>query len=239
MKRVIGHRGASAHAPENTIASFEEAKKRGCVTIEFDVMLSADGDPFVFHDETLKRTTNGRGKFGEVKTTYIQSLDAGHWFSKRFRGEVIPSLADALDWFNHSGMHPNIEIKPYPGTTEQTAAATLMCINQHWPTAKVLPLVSSFDIKALTFCRNLSPELPLGLLLDKWVKEWHTVAHDLQCYSVHISKNIATEKRIKEIKSHGYQVYVYTVNRKWRARKLLKWGVDALFSDHPERIGSI
>lgn len=234
MERLIGHRGASGYAPENTMAAFNKAHALGCCFVEFDVMLSADGEAFIFHDDTLKRTTNGRGQFGLVSAEYIRSLDAGLWYSKQFRAEKIPSLQDAIEWLVQTGIHANIEIKPYPGTTEQTTIAVLTHINRFWPEGKALPLISSFDQKALALCRSLAPEIPIALLLDKWDKDWLLKARDLQCYSVHLSRRAATAKRVLEIKEQGYQVYVYTVNWKRKAAKLFNWGVDAVFSDYPD-----
>ena len=96
MERIIGHRGAAGYAPENTLAAFEKARVLGCHFIEFDVMLSADGEAFIFHDENIKRTTNGRGEFGLLTAEYLRSLDAGHWYAKKFRGEKILSFQDAI-----------------------------------------------------------------------------------------------------------------------------------------------
>lgn len=239
MERLIGHRGAAAYAPENTLAAFNKAHELGCHFVEFDVMLSADGEAFVFHDEHLKRTTNGRGQFGLVTAEYLRSLDAGRWYSKQFRGEKIPSLHDVIQWLIASKAHANIEIKPYPGQTEQTTIAVLTHINRYWPRDKPLPLVSSFDLEALRLCHSIAPEIPLGLLLDKWQDNWLQLASNLSCYSVHLSWRAATEKRVLAIKQHGYHVYVYTINRKRRALKLFKWGVDAVFSDYPDLLQEI
>lgn len=234
IERVIGHRGAAAYAPENTLASFNKAATLGCRYVEFDVMLSADGEPFVFHDDTLKRTTNGRGEIGLVSAEYLQSLDAGKWFARRFRGEKIPHFLEVLQWLTTSNTKANIEIKPYPGTTEQTTIAVLTYINRYWPPEKALPLISSFDLAALALCRSLSPEMPIGLLFHTWDKNWLTKARELQCHSIHLNKRILNEARAKEIKEQGYSLFVYTVNRKRQAKKLLSWGVDAIFSDFPD-----
>ncbi len=234
LERVIAHRGASAYAPENTMAAFEQAKAMGCNYLEFDVMLSADSEPFVFHDETLKRTTNGRGEIGLVTAEYLQSLDAGRWFARRYREERIPHFRDVLQWLNLANVQANIEIKPYPGTTEQTTIAVLTHINRYWPSTKPLPLVSSFDRSALTLCRSLAPEMPLGLLLDVWDNDWLAKAKELQCYSVHCDKRSLNTARVRQIKEQGYMLFVYTVNRRRLARKLFAWGVDAVFSDYPD-----
>ena len=236
--KVIGHRGAAAYAPENTLASFASAHALGCGVIEFDVMLSADGEPFVFHDDSLKRTTNGKGAPGLVEASYLLSLDAGRWFSRKYSGEKIPHFRDALAWLTLSGLNANIEIKPCPGKTRQTAIAVMSCLNRYWPASKPLPLVSSFEHEALYLCRDLAPELPLGLLFDRWDKDWSVKAQELQCYSVHLNKRALTHARVQEIKASGYQLFAYTVNRKRQARKLLDWGVDAVFSDYPDLLSA-
>ncbi len=136
IERIIAHRGASAYAPENTIAAFDKAAILGARMIEFDVMLSQDGEPFVVHDENLKRTTNGRGEVGKVDAAYIKTLDAGKWFSKKFSVKKVPPLQEVLKWLIFSDMKANIEIKPYPGTMEATTVAVMTMINRFWPQTK-------------------------------------------------------------------------------------------------------
>lgn len=235
--QIIGHRGASAYAPENTLAAFKQALALGCHFIEFDVKLSADGEAFIFHDDTLQRTTNARGEFGLATADYLQSLDAGKWFSRQYKGEKIPTLHDVFAWLADTDVQANIEIKPCPGFMEQTTIAVLAHINRYWPQGKELPLVSSFDHDALRLCRSLSPEMPLAMLLSEWQDNWLHIAEELDCFSVHMSQRDATRARINEIKQHGYAVCVYTVKRKRKAVKLFDWGVDAVFSDYPDLMG--
>lgn len=232
--KIIGHRGASAYAPENTLEAFQVAQALGCRCIEFDVMLSADQEAFVFHDYRLERTTNGTGEVGLLSAEYLKSLHCGKGFSKNFADTRIPTLREALVWIADTSMQANIEIKPYPGTTEQTTLAVLTHLDQYWSPHKNLPLVSCFDWDALRLCRSIIPKIPLALALDKWRDEALRVAKELQCFSIHISQRAANPQVVAKIKKEGFKVAVYTVNRKSQAQKLFARGVDAVFSDYPD-----
>src|SRR3989338_2105535 len=185
------------------MASFNKALSLGCRFVEFDVMCSEDGEPFVIHDESLKRTTSGRGEVGLVGADYLESLDAGAWFSRHFKGEKIPRLQDVLKWLVFANVQANIEIKPYPGAMAQTTVSVLSQINRYWPASLPLPLISSFDHEALFLARSIAPEMPLGLLLDKWEEKWEDKAQSLQCLSVHCNHKILTAERVSAIKSGG------------------------------------
>src|SRR5580704_12278143 len=89
---VIGHRGAAAQAPENTLAGFRAARALGCAWVEFDVRLTVDGVPVVCHDDKLDRTSNGRGRISKLPLAAIRMLDAGSWFGPAFAGERIPTF---------------------------------------------------------------------------------------------------------------------------------------------------
>lgn len=232
--KIIAHRGAPHDAPENTFASFNSALLSGCEAVEFDVMLSADGEPFVIHDETLERTTTGVGRVGDATSRYLDTLDAGKWFSKRFVGEKIPHLSEVIEWLNFTNVHANIEIKPCPGTAQQTTTAVLSCIHRYWTPNKPPPLISSFDWSVLQYCHAIAPEMPLGMLLHDWREDWMESAQEIACYSVHLHRKIAKKERVQAIKNQGYRVFVYVVNRKRQAKKFLELGVDGLFSDYPD-----
>ncbi|MDF1757512.1 MAG: glycerophosphoryl diester phosphodiesterase [Legionellaceae bacterium] len=232
--KVIGHRGASAYAPENTLESFDKARELGCRCIEFDVVQSSDGELFIFHDKMLNRTTNGVGKVSGVPSSYLKSLDAGAWFSGKFCGVKIPTFKDAILWLDKNNMQGNIEIKPAHGYVLQTTKAVVSHIEKYWPNGKLFPLVSSLNYEALLLCHKLNPRLPLGLLLDTWPDNWLELAKRIKCTSINLSKQIATKKRVAEIINNGFQVYIYTVNRRMIAKKYLNWGVGGVFSDHPD-----
>lgn len=233
-EQIIAHRGASAYAPENTMAAFEKALSLGCRFVEFDVMCNAEGEPFIFHDDKLKRTSNGRGIFSEASSTYIESLDAGKWFSRKFKGEKIPHLKEVIQWLSFSDVQANIEIKPCGNTVQQTSIATLSHLNRYWPQNKPLPLISSFEWEALTLCHSISPEMPLGLLVEQWDDKYFDKAKQIKAFSIHIDRRHLKAELAAAIKEQGFKLFVYTVNRKRQARKLFAWGVDAVFSDYPD-----
>jgi glycerophosphoryl diester phosphodiesterase len=231
---VIAHRGASAYAPENTRSAFIRAEVLGAGCIEFDVQLSADGELFVFHDDTLNRTTNGRGAFALASSEQLRQLDAGSWFSSRYKKEPLLSFKEALLWFSTRSIKANIEVKAPKERIEETTLAVLREINRHWPMSKPLPLVSSFELEALRLCANLIPDLPLGLLLSTWRDDCLTLAREIGCVAVNLSRRYVTRERVALLKDADYTVCVYTVNSRSEAQRYLTWGVDAVFSDYPD-----
>lgn len=231
---VIGHRGASAYTPENTLSAFKQALDMGCHYIEFDVMLSEDGVPFVFHDETLERTSNGHGALEGASADYLMTLDAGRWFSHRFLGEKIPRLDEVLLWLIENEVFANIEIKPSPLRRHETTTAVMTLLHQTWPRDAQMPLISSFDHEVLYLCRALNPDLPIGVLFEGWQDNWLHIAKSLNATSIHFNKEALTPRRVQEIKAENYLLYVYTVNQTRLKNKLLSWGVDAIFSDYPD-----
>lgn len=233
LGRIIGHRGVAALAPENTLESFAMAYHYGLKSVEFDVILSADGEAFVFHDERLERTTNGHGEIGLVAADYLKTLDAGSWFSNEYKNAKIPTFKEALIWLCKHKMSANIEIKPFPGFIHETVNVVLRELDEIWPNSKALPLISSFEGEALRLCRKLHPQLPLGYLLDKWKPEEIDVAQSLDCISMNLNFMFTNFDRIQALKKRGLGVYVYTVNNQFLISRYFAFGVDGIFSDYP------
>lgn len=231
---LIAHRGASAYAPENTLTAFNKAYHLGCDWIEVDVTLSADGEPFIFHDERLNRTSNGKGKIWKASAETLKNLDAGLWFAPQFKGEKIPHLLDLIHFLASTSMQVNLELKPYVGQGAHTALVVLDYLRQYWPSSKPLPLLSSFDKEALETCHAQAFEFPRGLLCHRWKKVILAEAKALSCASIHLNKNILNPARIEAIKSAGYPLFAYTVNDKKEAEYLFQQGVDAIFSDYAD-----
>ena len=231
---ILGHRGASAYAPENTLVAFELAREMGLRWVEFDVMLSSDGIPFVIHDTRLSRTTNGRGQVGQVTSDYLRSLDAGSWFGEAFAGAAVPSLEQVFAWMAATGMKANLEIKPYPGTTELTTLTIVRMIAEDWPELRKQLLISSFDVEALVLSQLLAPEIPRGFLMHRWQDKAVKLASELACCSVHLNQTLAKPARLESLKQQGFALCVYTVDEPKLARDLFALGVDAVFSNYPD-----
>lgn len=234
---VIAHRGASAYAPENTLSAFTKAGLMGVKWIEFDVILAACGEPIIFHDKQLQRTTNGAGFIGEYPYAYLQTLDAGKWFDPAFSGERIPTLKEVMDFLIDKKMNANIEFKNFAKNKELLVKSVLSVVKPYLVNHALTILFSSFSIQTLEILRSYSPDCLIGLLLHEWQNDWPQIFASLQCASIHIHEKIATKERIKNMKDKGIIVLCYTVNHPARAKQLYSWGVDALFSDAPDKIG--
>lgn len=233
---VIGHRGACAYAPENTMASFIKAAQLTIKWVEFDVMPTSDGVPIIFHDETLNRTTDGRGLVSDFPYTYLRSLDAGKWFNPIYSGEHIPTLATVLEFLQEMKMSANIEIKASPALEASLISRVIKDMQPLLAKANDSFLFSSFSFSALELLRKTAPECQLGMLLHEYEPRWKVLCQELNCVSVHVNNEIITEKTAHEIKSMGKKLLIYTVNDPLRSNDLYSWGVDAVFSDVPDLI---
>jgi glycerophosphoryl diester phosphodiesterase len=239
LPSVVGHRGAAGYAPENTLESLREAARRGIGWVEFDVKLTADGVPVLFHDDTLDRTTNGKGPAAAVKFDGIRQLDAGCRFSPSFAGAHVPSFREALELVRELGLGANIEIKPCPGREVETAERTVALIEEQWPRRRPPPLVSSFKPACLAVAKARAPHLPRGLLVyEDGLPTWKRDAREQACATVNCSQHNMTAAWAAEIRALGYGLVVYTVNDAARAAELRQMGVQCIISDLPDRIAA-
>lgn len=233
---VIGHRGAAAYAPENTLAGLREAEARGVSWVEVDVHLTRDGVPVLMHDPTLDRTTDGAGPVSEATYEAISALDAGTWFDPRFGGEPVPTLAAAIRAAADLGLGMNIELKPAAGLADALAHAVLACLEFSWRHSTVPPILSSFDRDVLAALHRRGPSYPLGYLTKSLGRGWREEASGLGCRSVHVRHGNLNADRAAAVKLAGFALLAYTVNAPRRAAKLAEWGVDAVFSDTPDTV---
>ena len=234
--RLIAHRGGGAAAPENTLAAIRTAARMGFAGVEFDVMLAADCVPVLIHDETLERTTSGRGAVARAQSAALGALDAGSWFNAAFAGEPVPRYADAARLCMELGLWANVEIKPAPGFERETGAIAAAMSAELWRGAPAAPLLSSFSAAALEAAREAAPELPRALLVERIGADWRESIERLGCFSLHCDHRHLTPGQAREVREAGIALLCYTVNDPARARELSAWGVDAIFTDRLDLI---
>ncbi|MBA3902623.1 MAG: glycerophosphodiester phosphodiesterase [Rhodocyclaceae bacterium] len=229
--RLIAHRGGGTLAPENTFAGLRMAAQHGYRGVEFDVMLSGDGTPILFHDETLERTTGGAGRVAETSDAELARLDAGGWHGSHFAGEPIPAFADAAELCLALGLWANVEIKPSRGADSETGRKAAALAREVWAGALLPPLLSSFSVGALEAAREAAPELPRGLLYGPVPANWRGELKRLGCASLHCDAYRLGPALLAEAKAAGVPVVVYTVNDIVDAERLLRLGVAAVITD--------
>ncbi|MDF1683116.1 MAG: glycerophosphodiester phosphodiesterase family protein [Legionellaceae bacterium] len=234
MFDLIAHRGSSAHFPENTLEAFRAAKHSGADCVEFDVMLTNDGEAIIFHDETLDRTTNGTGYVGDCTLEYIKTLDAGSWFNPSFQSIHVPTLIESIQLLTELNLNANIELKPCGDTAVQTTQVALELVKKYWPKDKKPPLISSAHLQCLEEAYRDYPEYPRALLLDEWEEDCCDRAKKYDCFSINICHESLTSERVIKIKDAGFFVYAFTVNKRSQAENLKQLGVDGIFSDYPQ-----
>lgn len=227
--RILAHRGGGTLAPENTLGAMRTAARLGFRGVEFDVMLAGDGTPVLIHDETVERTTDGRGRVADMTYAELRSLEAG-------RGEHIPTFVEAAALCRSLGLWANVEIKPAKGHERATGEALASLARELWRGAEP-PLLSSFSTEALRAARSAVPALPYGLLLEEWGESWQDRARELGCVSVHCNHEKLTREQAAAIGAAGYGLLCYTVNDAAAGRKLIGWGADCLVTDALRVIG--
>lgn len=220
---IVGHRGALAYEPENTLRGFAKAVALGVDAIEFDVMHSKDHIPVVFHDETLERTTNGKGKVEECTLQELKQLDAG-------KGERIPTLEEAIAFIKQHHVRAAIELK-----TPHIAEHVAQLIRKHGIPNDAL--IISEHPEALRIIATTFNDLSTGLIF------WNPIT-DMQDFFRH-AKELAltwlcgecgqiTEPFVEQAHTAGFKVGVWVVNDAATAKKYAAFGVDALISDKPD-----
>lgn len=228
--RLIAHRCGGALAPENTLAGLRKAAELGYRGVEFDVMLSADGTPVLIHDETLERTTDGRGRVADTSDAELARLDAGSWYGEQFAGEPLPSFGDAAGLCLALGLWANVEIKPSAGREAETGRKVALEARELW-SGRPPPLLSSFSPEALEVAREAAPELPRGLLVEVPPEDWLKRLRRLGCLSLHCSRRHFGRRLLDEAHREGVPLLVYTVNDPEDAIQLLRSGVAAVLTD--------
>jgi len=234
---VIAHRGASAYAPENTMAAFEKAVEMEAEMIELDVLLSKDGVPVVFHDAKLNKKSDGKGLLSDYTLTELKRLDVGSWFSEEFTGTRIPTLEEALK-YAAGKISVNIEIKTEAVAENKNGGVeqkSIELVRQYGMEEHVI--FSSFDYRAVRRLKEFAPEIPAALLYEEKQSAGMSpveLTAEFKTDAFNCSYRQLSDKWMKTLFEVGIPVFVYTVNDQKRMEKLITRGVTGIFSDKPD-----
>ncbi len=228
---LIAHRGASAGAPEHTIAAYEAAIRAGADALELDVRLSADDQLVVIHDETLERTTSGRGRVRARTLRELKRLDAGRWFGRAFRGQRIQTLSEVIERFRDRAAF-GVELKGgsdfYPGIEER-----LVGLLQIYEVTD-RTLVVSYDHHALLRCRALDPDVRTSAAVVGRLLDPSALAPPGTLNAISLQADLLTERDVAACRAAGLECYVWVVNDAATARRLAEWGVAGIVTDRPD-----
>lgn len=232
--RWVAHRGAGKLAPENTLSAFRLGAAHGYRMFECDAKLSQDGVLFLMHDAQLERTTNGRGIGSQLTMGEIAQLDAGSWHSRAYAGEALPTLEALARWCLANQLFLNVEIKPTPGQELETGRACGELMARIW-SAAVPPLFTSFQPESLRGARTTAPQIPRGLLVDKFADGCGAadlqIAVDLGCSALVLNHGLWTPELVAQVHGAGLRCSSYTVNDPWAAQRLIDLGTDGIITD--------
>ncbi|MEV5754738.1 glycerophosphodiester phosphodiesterase family protein [Actinoallomurus sp. NPDC052308] len=241
----VGHRGASAYAPENTLAAFQQAKTRHADYFELDVQQTKDHQLIVMHDETLSRTTNvekiyphgSPWRIRDYTLKQIKRLDAGSWFSAKYKGERVPTLDETLRAMKGEGMKLLLEIKNpslYPGMTSRIAAE--LRTEPYWLRPGRL-IVQSFEWSYLKSFHKLLPSVPLGVIGKPTTAQLPAVAK----YARYVNPKYTTVTKsyVSGVKKRHLKVFVWVVNDRTTMRRMIGYGVNGIITNHPDTLRSV
>ncbi len=232
----IAHRGASGTFPENTLSAFRAAIDAGAVMCELDVQLSRDGAVVVIHDETVDRTTDGKGEVAELTLEELKRLDAGAKFKGTIKagapkGERIPTL-DEVFAVTSGKCGLNIELKA--GGLEPQVAQIMQARN-----ALNDSIVSSFNWEYLKNIQQLNFNIRVGLLAEEKPIALMKSAVAMRAHAINPRWDMVTADLCKAAHEHGLKVYTWTVDADARMRALIECGVDGIMTNYPERLRTV
>jgi glycerophosphoryl diester phosphodiesterase len=229
---VLGHRGASADAPENTLAAFRLAMEQGADGFELDVWRCGSGEAVVIHDEDVSRTGGSPLRIARTPLTLLRELDVGRWRGEAFRRERIPTLSEVLGAFPSAVV--NVELKSAAVPDLGLAREVARTIWQRNAEARVV--VSSFSAALLAAFRVLAPDVATGFLVDEglaWQVRAAAALRALRPAAIHPGRRLVTPARVAAWHRSGLRVLVWTVDDAAEVERLSAMGVDALVSNAP------
>ncbi len=232
---IIAHRGASAHAPENTLAAFRLALEHGADGIELDAKLTSDGEVVVIHDQTVDRTTGSQGVVREMTLARLKALDAGSFFDAEFAGEPIPTLSEVFDLISSRALI-NVEITNYTSIRDDLPDKIADLVIHHRMQNNIL--FSSFHPLNLLRIKRRLPQVPVAILTQEGAGLVPRILRGetgrlFAPKFIHPYYTDVNEKVMAEEHRRGRRVNVWTVNEPDDMRYLFKIGIDGIITDDP------
>jgi glycerophosphoryl diester phosphodiesterase len=222
----IGHRGAKGHEPENTFISFQKALDMQVDGIELDVHLSGDGEIMVIHDESIDRTTNGKGLVNALSLRELKAF--------RIDGKYeIPTLKEVFDLVNQDSFI-NIELKSYESTDKVVTLIEKYVTKKGWKYDRFL--ISSFDWNALQQVAFLNDKIPIGVLTETDLDLALAFAKFIRAKSIHPHFHLLTKENTVKLQEKGLQVFPWTINELEDIQKIKTFNVNGIITDFPNRI---
>lgn len=229
---IIGHRGATAYRPENTMAAFRRAVELGAAWVELDVHLTRDHELVVIHDARLERTTDGTGYVGHHTLADVRRLDAGSWFAPDFAGARVPTLAEVLEWARHQAITVDIEIKNGPCFYVGIEDAVVALVERSRMVEQVM--VTSFDHRAAARVKALDGRIVMGLLYSARPADPVALARQLHADVLLPAWPYVVGEDVRAIHDAGLAVVTWTSSDPAVLKSLRAAGVDGVVTDHPD-----
>lgn len=230
--KVFAHRGDSGIYPENTMLAFRKAAESGCDGIELDVQLTKDGEVVIIHDETIDRTTDGKGLVKDYTLRELRTWNAATVQGGRYGFEPVPTLEEYCAWVKEQELVTNIEIKSGVYYYEELEEKTLELVRRYGLEKRVI--FSSFNHSSVSLLRRLAPEIPCGALVEhRGLGNAGYYCQKMDFAYYHPGFQGVTEDTVKECKAHGIGVNVWTVNDLWTLEQLWLWGCDSVITNYP------
>jgi len=234
---IIGHRGASAVAPENTMTAFREAIAVGADGIEFDVRLTRDGVPVVIHDSTLRRTGGLNQRVADLSSQEISKVDVGSWFAPGFASETVASLRELFTLFQWNNASLYLEMKcDSPAEHRPLAEACCRMINEYSFQERVV--VECFQLAALEILKEIDSEIKTAALFDRVFTDQSVIsrATEIGAMAVALHHRLARKALVEKSKQAGLHVAVWTVDDPAWVQRAREIGIDALITNNPARM---
>ena len=244
---IIGHRGASAIAPENTIAAFRLALAAGADGVEFDVRLTRDGIPVVIHDDNLRRTGSLPQTVASLSLAELKQVDVGSWFNRTqkrstsdFSGEKIPTLEEVFQLFESTDAVLYLEMKS--DATQRDQLATVCSESLRARSFKARVIVECFDLAGIETVKRLDPQIKTAALFEptlvtSWLvnsgRKMIEQALAAGADEIALHQRLASQQVIETAKAAGLKVVVWTVDDKVWVRRAQSCGISALITNDP------